>query len=116
MSIVEVVLRVPAAREEDAIAHLAEFSPGGFRSDPIPAAGVVEFGVFVDADRASLVEAYLVDAGVPVSSSPVHTSTQRPDGRYVCQVSAPGLVTGLMRRSSPSMNCEGWSRTVGSAA
>ena len=71
MSIVEVVLRVPAEREEDAIAHLAEFSPGGFRSDPIPAAGVVEFGVFVDADVAATVEAYLVRAGVPVSSSHV---------------------------------------------
>lgn len=71
MTTVEVVLRVPVEHEELAIAHLADFSPGGFRSDPIPAAGIVEFGVYVSPEVAASVEPYLARAGVPVTSSSI---------------------------------------------
>lgn len=62
--VVEVVLRVPRAQEEQAVAQLLEISPGGFRCDDVGDA--VEFGVYVPPGRAGLVRTYLARAGVDV--------------------------------------------------
>jgi ribosomal protein L11 methyltransferase len=65
--LVEVVLRVPAAEEEQAVAHLLEYSPSGFRQES--QGDEVEFGVYVPAPNAHLVATYLQRAGVTVSAS-----------------------------------------------
>lgn len=64
--LVEVAFRVDAAHAEMAGMHLADFSPGGFRCDPLGDGGT-EFAVYLPAGDELTVQSHLARAGVPLA-------------------------------------------------